>query len=522
MEYILKKIKEISTNKKNYVFTSGLTPSGPLHIGSVLEIGLQFLSKKIFEEKYNKKVKTICIIDDMDPLKKIPEEFKNVLTSDNLFKPINQVYINQNESLADYYSKKIKEYINNFLHLSIFFIFSSELYSKRIYPSKRILKDFLDKKEAIVSLQEEFSFQKENVFFSSVYSILCTNCRKYNFKNSTFSEERNKIFFSCKHCSFQNIQKISLRIGKFKWRYCLAIRWMHLQSDLEFAGKDHLSKTGTFYFSKKLCELVFKKSAPVFGQYEFFITPGLEKISKSKKNEYNVLDILPKEFVLLYVFSLSIESSKEERPENIFNFLDKLNILFNPEIDKNTKIRLCGEQMYSLCPHIVQLYALSPVFIKKINFKEFFSISSLFTRSEDILIYFDQNFSIKEREFVNLYLSAIANWNKQQKEENKIDQYSKIRSKKLDLRKICFSALSKIVIKELYLSLKNKEWVYGILKNDIFWKLNSYNLPKKEKINQKMYLLLIGQDHGIRLDKLIFFLGKEYVLDKLFSVIDEN
>ena len=115
---LLEKIDKIEDNEP-VVFETGYGPSGLPHIGTFGEVARTIMVKNAFEEITNnsKKTKLICFSDDMDALRKVPDNIPNQAEiSRHLGKPLTEVPdpFGEYASFGEHNNNKLKSFLDQF------------------------------------------------------------------------------------------------------------------------------------------------------------------------------------------------------------------------------------------------------------------------------------------------------------------------------------------------------------------------------------------------------------------------
>ena len=76
-EKLIKRLERSGKDKDVIVFETGYGPSGLPHIGTFGEVARTTMVRNAFELLTGKKTKIICFSDDMDGLRKVPDNLPN-------------------------------------------------------------------------------------------------------------------------------------------------------------------------------------------------------------------------------------------------------------------------------------------------------------------------------------------------------------------------------------------------------------------------------------------------------------
>ena len=133
---LLEKIDKIEDDKP-VVFETGYGPSGLPHIGTFGEVARTIMVKNAFEEITNnsKKTKLICFSDDMDALRKVPDNIPNQAEiSKHLGKPLTEVPdpFGEYASFGEHNNNKLKSFLDQF-KFEYEFISSTDYYKNGFF-----------------------------------------------------------------------------------------------------------------------------------------------------------------------------------------------------------------------------------------------------------------------------------------------------------------------------------------------------------------------------------------------------
>ena len=133
-------------NNKEIIFETGYGPSGLPHIGTFGEVVRTTMVKNAFEKitKHNSKI--ITFSDDMDGLRKIPDNIPNASMLKNFIgSPLTSIPdpFNKFESFGHHNNEKLKSFLNSF-GFKYEFMSSTEMYKSGKFDEQiKIMVDFL-------------------------------------------------------------------------------------------------------------------------------------------------------------------------------------------------------------------------------------------------------------------------------------------------------------------------------------------------------------------------------------------
>ncbi|WP_332065250.1 lysine--tRNA ligase [Bartonella sp. CB189] len=286
------------------IFETGYGPSGLPHIGTFGEVARTTMVRHAFHILTNNTVKTklICFSDDVDGLRKVPE---NVPDREKMARYIGQPLSRVPDPFGDTYpsfgaanNARLCAFLDRF-GFDYEFVSSTDYYnSGRFDEALMKILSCYDKVMAIVlpTLGEERRATYSPFLPISPFSgkVLQVPVISYNAQKGTIT-----------YIEPETGETIETEItgGKVKcqWKVDWAMRWKALGIDYEMAGKDLIDSTN---LSSKICK-VLGGNPPEGFNYELFLDDKGQKISKSKGNGLTIdewLTYAPTESLGLYMF----------------------------------------------------------------------------------------------------------------------------------------------------------------------------------------------------------------------------
>lgn len=277
---ILKRIGNKTPDKGYVLFETGYGPSGLPHIGTFGEVARTTMVRRAFELLApNIPTKLFCVSDDMDGLRKIPDNLPNPkMIEANLGKALTSIPdpFETHESFGAHMNNRLQQFLNQF-GFDYEFKSATENYKSGAYDDKlmEVLRNF-DKVMSIMiptlgqERQQTYSpFMPICVKTGQVLQVptLETHPDKGTIIYEDLDGERVETPVTGGHC-------------KLQWKPDWGMRWAALGVDYEMYGKDLLPTAQT---SGKICRAIGGVPPEQF-MYELFLDEKGEKISKSKGN----------------------------------------------------------------------------------------------------------------------------------------------------------------------------------------------------------------------------------------------
>ncbi len=249
------------------VISTGISPSGPIHVGNMREI---LTGDIIYRASSLKKLKArfIYLCDDIDPLRKV-YPFLDPGYSEHVGKPLYKMPSpDGNGTYADHYLSPFLGSLEK-LHINVEVIRSSDLYATgKLYKT---IKNVIEEREKIAKILEEVSGRSVGRDWYP-YNPLCRKCGRIN-QASVVSFEDPYVHYECK-CGHSGKSDIRKDQGKMPWRVEWPAKWHVLGVSIEPMGKDHGAAGGAYESGKRIVEEILGTSAPRILIYERIMLKG--------------------------------------------------------------------------------------------------------------------------------------------------------------------------------------------------------------------------------------------------------
>ncbi len=271
--------------KKEYViFETGYGPSGLPHIGTFAEVLRTTMVQHAFNSLIHCKTKLITFSDDMDGLRKIPENVPNKkMLQQYLGKPLTSVPdpFEKFESFGDHNNAKLRSFLDKF-NFNYEFISSTEKYKSGSFDM--ILKKILENYEKINLVVKPTLRSERQQTYSPFLPISPLTGDVLQVKIDEYRPTSNSIVFTDPSNNKKTEVEITKGNCKLQWKVDWAMRWIALEVDYEMCGKD---LTESVDLASKICQIM-KAKPPINLIYEMFLDENGEKISKSIGNGISV------------------------------------------------------------------------------------------------------------------------------------------------------------------------------------------------------------------------------------------
>ena len=316
---LLKRRKKLLEKKGYALFQTGYGPSGLPHIGTFGEVCRTTMVIQAFKKITDIPAKLFTFSDDMDGLRKVPDNISNQeILKNNLHKPLTNVPdpFGKYKSFGEHNNEMLKSFLDQF-KFSYKFKSSTDLYKSGIFDETLIL--ILAKYDEIMNIVLPTLGPERKKSYSPFLPICPNTGRVLEVAILEKNIEKNEIIYESDGKKFST--KITGGNCKLQWKVDWAMRWHALKVDFEMYGKDLIPSAE---LSQQICKILGHKPPSGF-YYELFLDEKGEKISKSKGNGISIEDWLKyatPESLALYMYQ-NPQRAKKLYPQVIPKAVDE-------------------------------------------------------------------------------------------------------------------------------------------------------------------------------------------------------
>ena len=275
---VLKRLPSGKPDGAPVIFETGYGPSGLPHIGTFNEVLRTTMVRHAFETLSEMPTRLIAFSDDMDGLRKVPDNVPNQeMLKAYLGKPCTKIPdpFDKFESFAHHNNAMLREFLDRF-GFEYEFVSSTERYNAGAFDEA--LKNVLRHYQAIMDIMLPTLRKERAATYSPVLPISAKSGIVLQVPVEVVDADAGLIRFDDKGETVT--QSILGGQAKLQWKVDWAMRWVALGVDYEMYGKD-LTDSGVQ--SGKIAQVLGGRK-PEGLIYEMFLDEKGEKISKSKGN----------------------------------------------------------------------------------------------------------------------------------------------------------------------------------------------------------------------------------------------
>jgi lysyl-tRNA synthetase class 1 len=284
---LIERLKRLEKRKGSWrrpvIFETGYGPSGLPHIGTFGEVARTSMVRNAFhvltEGRYRSKL--ICFSDDMDGLRKVPDNVPNKeMLRGYLERPLTSVpdpFDSGHESFAHHNNAMLRSFLDQFG-------FDYEFYSATECYTSGMMDPTLLRMLEVYDKVMEIILPTLGPERRATYSPFLPICPRTGRVLQVPMVERNVAAGTVVYVDPETHEKVETLVTggrvKCQWKADWAMRWVALGVDYEMAGKDLIDSVR---LSSQICRAL-GATPPEGFNYELFLDEKGEKISKSKGN----------------------------------------------------------------------------------------------------------------------------------------------------------------------------------------------------------------------------------------------
>jgi lysyl-tRNA synthetase class 1 len=293
------------------LFETGYGPSGLPHIGTFGEVARTTMVRHAFRVLTQDKVKTrlICFSDDMDGMRKIPDNVPDrTALEPYLQMPLTVVpnpFGGDYASFGDHNNAMLRRFLDTF-GFDYEFASATEYYKSGRFDA--VLLRAAEKYDAIMKVMLPTLGEERQATYSPFLPISPKSGRVLYVPMKHVDAKAGTITFDDEDGTETTLPITGGKV-KMQWKPDFGMRWAALGVDFEMFGKDHQTNAVIY---DKICEILGGR-APEHFVYELFLDEIGQKISKSKGNGLTIdewLTYAPTESLALYMFQRPRQAKK--------------------------------------------------------------------------------------------------------------------------------------------------------------------------------------------------------------------
>jgi lysyl-tRNA synthetase, class I len=293
-------VRQTKGEHATIVCASGISPSGPIHLGNLREVMTVHLVSEELRSR-GRQVDHIHSWDDYDRLRKVPAgvapDFARYIGM-----PIADVP-DPFGAYDSYATRYITDFTSGLDRLGIHprYIRQSVAYRRGDYVEQ--IKQAIRQRAEIFTILAEYQTletqqktvdERRDAYYP--FKPYCQNCQKDLTYVTGYDDATATISYRCEACGHSGSLNLNERVeGKLVWKVDWPMRWSYERVDFEPGGEDHSSPGSSYTVGKQIVQQIYGGHPPLFVGYAFVGMGGRSKISSSAGTNATVtaaLDII--------------------------------------------------------------------------------------------------------------------------------------------------------------------------------------------------------------------------------------
>lgn len=265
--------------KGHVLFETGYGPSGLPHIGTFGEVARTSMVRYAFEQISDVPTRLICFSDDMDGLRRVPDNIPNgEILLPHLKKPLTDVPdpFGEHSSFGAHNNARLRAFLDAFGFQYEFFS-STEMYRSGKFDAA--LRNVLKNYDAVINVVLPELGEERRKTYSPFLPVCAKTGRVLEVPVVEVHPETDSIVYRDEDGALVETLVTGGRC-KLQWRPDWAMRWAALGVDYEMSGKDLISSV---QMGSRICKAIGGRPPEVLS-YELFLDENGERISKSRGN----------------------------------------------------------------------------------------------------------------------------------------------------------------------------------------------------------------------------------------------
>ncbi|MGW0807284.1 lysine--tRNA ligase [Nonomuraea sp. NPDC002799] len=263
---------------KPIVCASGLSPSGPIHLGNLREVMTPHL---VADEIRRRGLECVHLLswDDYDRFRRVPAGI-DPGWAEHIGKPLTSVPAppgSPHANWAEHFKAPMTEALAA-LGVDYRGISQTEQYTSGAYREQILLA--VRERAAIDGVLARYRTKQVETYFP--YKPYCDLCERDLTTVTAYDEETTELAYTCE-CGFgETVRLAEHDRGKLVWKVDWPMRWAYEGVVFEPSGVDHHSPGSAWIVGGELVGAVFGGTRPIGPMYAFVGITGMAKMSSSK------------------------------------------------------------------------------------------------------------------------------------------------------------------------------------------------------------------------------------------------
>jgi lysyl-tRNA synthetase class 1 len=267
---------------------SGISPSGPVHLGNLRELMVPHLvADQVLRE--GAACRHILSWDDYDRFRRVPSGYPESF-AEHVGRPLTAVPdpCGDHASWSEHFKAPLRDALARLgvrvTEISQTQMYTSGAYTDQIITAMRRRSDIRDVLAKYQTRRADDSDDSDPGAAAAYYPFkpYCATCGRDDTTVTAFDDDTTEVSYTCACGAAIGPLPIAEVGGKLVWKVDWPMRWAYEQVTFEPAGVDHSSPGSSFTVGGELVREIFGGEMPLHFAYSFVGTSGSAKMSGSR------------------------------------------------------------------------------------------------------------------------------------------------------------------------------------------------------------------------------------------------
>jgi lysyl-tRNA synthetase class 1 len=286
-DQIEQRVRRTKGEHAHIICESGISPSGPIHLGNLREImTVHLVVEELKARGWN--AEHVHIWDDFDRLRKVPAGVDPSFAT-YIGQPLSDIP----DPFGEYDSYALRymtQFTRGLEELQVYpsYVRQSQAYREGRYTEKvkqalvhrGEIFDILAEYQTAIQETAEERLARRAAYYP--YRVYCERCHKDDTQITSYNEDTAFISYTCQSCQYSGGFSLDEKMeGKLVWKVDWPMRWSFYQVDFEPAGEDHSAPGSSFTVGLRILREIYQSPPIQYATYAFVGMDGRTKISSS-------------------------------------------------------------------------------------------------------------------------------------------------------------------------------------------------------------------------------------------------
>ncbi|MEC7135980.1 MAG: lysine--tRNA ligase [Candidatus Thermoplasmatota archaeon] len=495
--------EKLLEDSNDHVISSGITPSGPIHLGSMREILTADAVARAVNDKGGN-AKLIYIADNADPLRKVYPFLDSNIYEKYVGMPLAEIPAPDGNGTYDQHF--LKPFFKSLESVGVFPEVVENYNSYKQGKFTECTKYFVENRDETRNILEKVSGRQLPkkwfpwTFLDSDGTLTDGEVVNLDWPNVTFlNKNKEKI-----------TNDMSKGEGKLPWRLDWPAKWKILNVTFEAFGKDHATRGGSYDTGKQLTEKILKSKTPLDLVYEWIHLKGKGVMHSSTGLAISAEDMLtmaPPEVIRWIVM--------KPQPNRHIDFDPGLGLLNLVDRYDQAEQDYHDGKMEENEKRAFELSQISKLATEKPNllpYKHLVTLSQSKNSINEIIEALKRTGEANEIDKDKLIrrVDCIKEWIKNYAPESVVFEIQKRKPE------IGFDDTEIKCTKLLSAKFKEIKWTPEMIHNSFYELQEESEIPAK-RFFKVVYNAILGKDRGPRLGFFLATMDKNFIIERLDS-----